>query len=133
VTNLVRNVADQARFLNVPKNSLHVGAEYNRQFSIGQFSARLDWFDRGERYFAPLDFVSVFNEQVKDPGTENLRARIALSEMPLGSGTWEVALWGDNLTDHDNVGYGIDFGGLGVGGVSFTEPRRYGLDVRLKF
>ncbi len=133
VTNVVRNVADQARFLNVPKNSLHVGAEYNLHFSVGQFSARLDWFDRGERYFAPLDFVSTFNEQVKDPGTENLRARIALSEMPLGSGSWEIALWGDNLTDHDNVGYGIDFGGLGVGGVTFTEPRRYGLDIRLKF
>lgn len=135
VTNLVRNAADQARFLNLAKNSLHVGTEYNfRPFSAGQLlSVRLDWFDRGERYFFPLDFVSVFNEQVKDPGTENLRARIALSEMPLGNGTWEVALWGDNLTDHDNVGYGIDFGGLGVGGVTFTEPRRYGVDLRFRF
>lgn len=134
VTDLLVNVADRARFINVAKNSLHAGVEYvARPFRIGQFSASADWFDRSERYFFPLDFVSVFNEQVKDPGTENLRVRLALSEMPVGTGTWEVALWGDNLTDHNNVGYGIDFGGLGVGGVYYTEPRRYGLDVRLKF
>ena len=84
---------------------------------VGQVSARLDWSEQGERYFYPLDEINIFNEQVKDPGTENLRARIALSEMPLGSsGSWEVGIWGDNLTDHDNVGYGIDFGGLGFGG-----------------
>lgn len=133
MTNLVRNVADQARFLNTPKNTLHLGAEYSLDLSIGRLSGRLDWLDRGELYFFPLDFVSTFNEEVKDPGTENLRARLALSEIPFGSGTWEIAVWGDNLTDHENVGYGIDFGGLGVGGVMFTEPRRYGLDVRLKF
>jgi iron complex outermembrane receptor protein len=133
-TNQVINVADQARFLNVAKNSLHVGAEYTfKPFGVGELSARLDWFDRGERYFFPLDIASPFNEQVKDPGTENLRARIALSEKPLGSGTWEVALWGDNLTDHANVSYGIDFGGLGVGGVTYTEPRRYGVDFRFRF
>ena len=52
---------------------------------------------------------------------------------PTWAGTMEVAIWGDNLTDHDNVGYGIDFGGLGFGGLFYNEPRRYGIDLRLKF
>jgi len=133
-TDEVIDVADQARFSARPKGNLHIGVEYAfRPFSFGQLSARLDWSEQGERYFYPLDFINIFNEQVKDPGTENLRARIALSEMSLGSGTWEISLWGENLTDHDNVGYGIDFGGLGFGGLYFTEPRRYGIDVKLKF
>lgn len=134
-TNTVVDVSAVARFSNLARKSLHVGAEYAFQpFSVGQFSARLDWFDRSERYFYPLDSINIYNEQVKDPGTENLRARLAIGGMPLGGdGTWEVALWGDNLTDHDNVGYGIDFGGLGFGGRFFTEPRRYGIDVVLKF
>lgn len=135
VTGVIRDVSKVARFSNVAKNTLHVGAEYVfRPASIGQVSARLDWFDRSERYFFPLDSVNIFNEQVKDPGTENLRARVALSQLRLGrDGWWELALWGDNLTDHDNVGYGIDFGGLGFGGVYYTEPRRYGIDVKLHF
>src|SRR5690606_2513360 len=128
------NVADQARFSNIAKDSLHVGLEYAFPvFAAGRLSARLDWSEQSERYFYTLDFVNIFDEFVKDPGTENLRARIALSEMPIGAGTWEVALWGDNLTDHDNVGYGIDFGGVGFGGRFYTEPRRYGVDVKLKF
>ena len=135
VTDLISDVADQARFSALAKYNLHVGAEYSfKPFSVGQFSARVDWSEQAERYFYPLDNINIFNEQVKDPGSENLRARLALSEMPLGdNGTWEVALWGDNLTDHNNVGYGIDFGGLGFGGLFFTEPRRYGVDVRLRF
>lgn len=134
-TDTIIDVADSARFSAVAKYNWHVGLEYAfAPFSIGQLSARLDWSERDEAYFYPLDFINIFNEQVKDPGQENLRARIALSEMPLGQqGTWEVALWGDNLTDHDNVGYGIDFGGLGFGGLFFTEPRRYGIDVKMNF
>lgn len=133
VTDVLRNVAHEARFINVAKDSLHAGAEYSFPVGAGEISARLDWSKSGQRYFNPLDFVSVFNEQVKDPGTENLRARLALSRMPFGSGSWEISLWGDNLTDHDNVGYGIDFGSLGFGGVNYSEPRRYGLDVRMDF
>lgn len=135
LTNAIRNVGPVARFSNNAKESLHLGAEYSfAVFGAGRLAARVDWFDRSQRYFFPLDFVNIFNEQVKDPGTENLRARLALSELPLGSsGTWEVALWGDNLTNHDNVGYGIDFGGLGFGGRYYTEPRRYGVDVKLRF
>ncbi|MGD9598253.1 MAG: TonB-dependent receptor [Steroidobacteraceae bacterium] len=134
-TDVISDVADQARFSALAKYNLHVGAEYVfRPFSVGRVSARLDWSEQAERYFYPLDYINIFNEQVKDPGSENLRARLALSGMPLGdNATWEIALWGDNLTDHDNVGYGIDFGGLGFGGLFYTEPRRYGVDVRLKF
>lgn len=134
VTDQVTNVGSSARFPHAAKETLHVGAEYAfKLFSIGQLSMRLDWFDRSERYFSALDVINPFNELVKDPGTQNLRARIALSQLPLGSkGSWEVALWGDNLTNHDNVGYGIDFGGLGFGGLFFTEPRRYGIDVSMK-
>ena len=134
-TNRRENVADQARFAHVAKETLHIGAEYVfTPFAIGQLSARSDWSKRSQRYFHALDSINIFNEQIKDPGTENLSIRLALSELPLGSdGTWEVAIWGDNLTDHDNHSYGTDFGGLGFGGVTFSEPRRYGIDVKLSF
>lgn len=135
LTDQIMDLSSVAHFYYAPENTLHVGAEYAfRPFKGARISARLDWFDRSEYYFHSFDFLNSFNEQVKDPGTENLRARLALSEMPLGAkGSWEVAIWGDNLTDRDNVGYGIDFGSLGFGGVSYTEPRRYGIDVKMSF
>ncbi|MFO1466088.1 MAG: TonB-dependent receptor [Steroidobacteraceae bacterium] len=135
MTNLISDVSNTARFQAVSKDNLHVGLQYNfKPFSVGQVTTRVDWTQRSESYFYPLDSINIFNEQVKNPGTKNLRARIALAEMPMGSkGSWEVGIWGDNLTNHDNVGYGIDFGGLGFGGLFYTDPRRYGIDMRFSF
>lgn len=134
-TNLTRDVAKQARFINLPERNVHIGAEYLfHHFNFGgDLSVRLDWYKASERYFQPLDIVSAFNKQIRDPGNTNLRARVSLSEIPIGGGVGEIAIWGDNLTNHDNIGYGIDFGGLGVGGVTYTEPRRYGIDFHFIF
>jgi iron complex outermembrane receptor protein len=133
-TDAIIDVKDVARFPNVAKENLHAALQYSFQpFRFGTLSARVDWFDRSERYFHPLDFVNIFNEAIKDPGTQNLSARLTLAAMPLGKGTGELDVWGDNLTDHDNVGYGIDFGGLGFGGLYYTQPRRYGVDVKFSF
>ena len=135
VTDVISDISGVARFSAIAKDNLHLGAAYTfKPFSIGEVSARVDWTERGENYYYPLDSINIFNEEVKDPGTENLRARIALSGMPIGDkGSWEVGIWGDNLTDHNNLGYGIDFGGLGFGGLFYTEPRRYGVDVKINF
>ncbi len=134
-TDQIVDVADQGRFSNVAKNTLRVGLQYvSPPLRAGTFSARVDWFDRSERYFAPLDLVAPFNYMTRDPGTQNLSARVSLSNSwSSGSGTWEIGLWGDNLTNHDNVGYGIDFGSLGYGGRFYTEPRTYGVDVKVRF
>ncbi len=122
-------------FMRARVDGKRIGAAYTfKPFSVGELTARVDWTERGENYYYPLDSINIFNEEVKDPGTENLRARIALSGMPIGDkGSWEVGIWGDNLTDHNNLGYGIDFGGLGFGGLFYTEPRRYGVDVKINF
>jgi iron complex outermembrane receptor protein len=134
VTDVIVDVKDVARFPNVAKQNLHAAIQYDfTPFRFGTLSARVDWSDRSERYFHPLDFVNIFNEAIKDPGTENLSAHLTLTAVPLGRGTGEIGVWGDNLTDHDNVGYGIDFGGLGFGGLYYAEPRRYGVDVKVTF
>ena len=135
VTDQVIDVSDIATFSDIARETLHIGAEYGFQFAnVGRLSARLDWSTRSKRVFGPGTFVNSYQNETLDPGTENLHARLALAEMPLGSdGSWEVALWGDNLTDHENVGYGISFGGLGYGGRFYTEPRTYGIDVKVKF
>ena len=135
LTNVLSDVADEARFPQVTRHNWNVGAEYVfAPLSFGELSARVDYAQSSRRYMFPLDWETTFNEQISDPGRKNLSARIALSEMRLGDqGSWEVGVWGDNLTDHDNVGDGIDFGGLGFGGKYWLEPRRYGVDVKMSF
>ena len=92
----------------------------------------MDYAQSSERYMFPLDWETPFNEEIHDPGHENLSARISLTGMQLGnSGTWDLGVWGDNLTDQNNVGDGIDFGGLGFAGKYWLEPRRFGVDVKM--
>ena len=63
----------------------------------------------------------------------NLRA--AISEVPLGGGTAEVALWVRNLTKERDPSNFIDFG-PGFGGLTlgyFPDPRMYGVTVGMRF
>lgn len=135
LTDVIRDVASEARFQYVVKSNWRVSAEYVfPPLASGRLSARIDYTERGQMYKHSLDLEARFNEAVRDPGQRNLSARIALSDIRLGrTGTWEVGVWGENLTDHANVGDGIDFGALGWGGKYWLEPRRYGVDVKLSF
>lgn len=132
-TDALVDVSDDARFTQVVRSNWRVGAEYLfPALSFGQLSARMDYAQSSERYMFPLDRETPFNEEIHDPGRENLSARIALTGMQLGrSGTWEIGVWGDNLSDQNNVGDGIDFGGLGFAGKYWLAPRRYGIDLEL--
>ena len=132
-TNTLIDVSDEARFTQMVRNNWHLSAEYTfAPLSFGELNARVDYAQSSERYMFPLDRETPFNEEIHDPGQENLSARISIAEMRVGDkGTWEVGVWGDNLTDQNNVGDGIDFGGLGFAGKYWLEPRRYGVDVKL--
>lgn len=75
------------------------------------------------------DLSNVFLQE----GYGLLNGRIALSDI---DETWEVALWGRNLTNKDYVERFIDLAGVSIVGQQFVElnrPRTYGLEARLKF
>ena len=133
-TNELIDVSDEARFVQMVRNNWHLSADYVfPPLSFGELSARLDYAQSSERYMFPLDRETPFNEEIHDPGQENLSARLTLADMRVGDeGTWEIGVWGDNLTDQNNVGDGIDFGGLGFAGKYWLQPRRFGVDVKLK-
>ncbi|WP_010124354.1 TonB-dependent receptor [Sphingomonas sp. KC8] len=135
-TNTVIDVADEARFSNIPKWNWSVAGQYDfPSFGFGELSARVDYSYRTKMYFFPLDRVNTFNEDVASPGQGTLNGRLTLSEIALGgSGAkMEVAVYGENLLDNDKLAYGIDFGGLGFGGAYFAEPRKFGVDVKFNY
>jgi iron complex outermembrane receptor protein len=81
--------------------------------------------------------------QIDDRSLVN--ARLALSEIELGGGMLQFALWGQNLTDEDYRINTIPFGGVdqrvdpnGGSGVGWTtsyfgEPRTYGVELTYSF
>ena len=130
------NVADEARFGNIPKWNWSVAGQYDfPSFGFGELSARVDYSYRSKMFFFPLDRVNTFNKDVASPGQGTLNGRLTLSEIALGGtgAKMEVAVYGENLLDNDKLAYGIDFGGLGFGGAYFAEPRSFGVDVKFTY
>ncbi|MBK7728024.1 MAG: TonB-dependent receptor [Gammaproteobacteria bacterium] len=85
-TNNLIDVSDEARFVQLVRNNWRVGAEYVFPgLSFGELSARMDYAQSSERYMFPLDWETPFNEEIHDPGHENLSARISLTGMQLGN------------------------------------------------
>jgi len=134
-TNVVTDIADTARYPNVAKVNANLAAEYFfPQTDHGQVQARLAYAYRSQVYFHPNDAVNPFQESVFSPATNTVSARVALSQVPLGSrAKGEIAILGDNLLNEDQVLYGIDFGGLGFGGRLFAEPRRVSIEFKLSY
>ncbi|WP_157215496.1 TonB-dependent receptor [Flavisphingomonas formosensis] len=134
-TNMVTDIASSARFPAVAKFNSNVAAEYDFEpMSFGQLSARVSYAYRSHVYFYPNDAVNPFQKQVASPATNNVDARIALSDMPVGNrAKAEIAVLGENLLNEDQVVYGIDFGGLGFGGKFYSEPRRFMVEFKLTY
>lgn len=132
-TDTLLNVADQARGTYTPKWSVHLGAEYSH--SVGDMLVRLrgDYSYRTKMYFNALDITAPFNEELAAPAQTNVRARLSVEEIELGSGQLSVGLWGDNLLNQKKLNFGIDFGSLGFAGATFMKPISYGVDARISF
>lgn len=133
-TDSLINVADEARFGYSASTTANAGLQFDTEaLEIGKLSARLDWTYRGRIYFHPLDRLNPYNREISDAGVGRFDARVALSEVDLGRARATVALWGKNITNKDYLYAGIDFGSLGFAGVSYAEPRTYGMDVKFEF
>jgi iron complex outermembrane receptor protein len=134
-TNTVSDIASTARFPNVAKFNSNLAVDYVFEpMAIGTLSARVSYAYRSHVYFYPNDAVNPFQQQVDSPATNTVDARIALSDIALGSAAkGELSLVGENLLNEDQVLYGIDFGSLGFGGKFYSEPRRVSVEFKISF
>ncbi|GLV21832.1 TonB-dependent receptor [Sphingobium sp. TomMM35A] len=136
VTDALIDVADEARMPQAAKLNWNIGAEYTfDELSLGKLSLRADYSWRGRIYFFALDRQAPFNREISSPHAKDLSARATLSDIPLGSGPkrLDVSLWGANLTNANNRGFGVDFGSLGFAGVTYLPPRSVGIDAKIAF
>lgn len=134
-TDTIIDIASTARFQASPKLTTNLGFDYAfPETSIGQVRVSANWAHRSFMWLYPNDDVNPFNREVSSPATDTVSARISLSEIPLrGRAVGEIAVTGDNLLNQDQVAYGIDFSGMGFGGVVHAEPRRFGVEFKVSY
>lgn len=133
VTQTTINVADEVRFPQSPKYSLHLGGQYEAPIGDMTLTTRLDYSLRGTVFYYPLDRTAPYNYDVRSRPDKDLSGRIALSDIQVGGGSLEIGIWGRNLTNQENIDFPIDFGSLGFAGATFKQPRTYGVDAKISF
>jgi iron complex outermembrane receptor protein len=108
--------------LGAPENSYNVRATYERTTSWGDIDATVSYAYEDE---SRRDYT---NDKIGVDDRGLLDARLAWSS---SDGTYELALWGKNLTEEDYIAhmYVIGPGGIGVWG----PPRTFGLTGTVSF
>ena len=120
-----------------PKHSATLGAEVALfDNSSGRLTARMDLAWRGETIGggqaiprrplrSDLSFI---------PDYTLVDARIAWSNIPIGSGKIGVAIWAKNLFDADDSQFSLDLSNsLGITTKRYLTPRTFGVDLTYAF
>ncbi len=122
--------ASNYEFLWAPHNAYSGWIDYDfAALDFGQLSLHLDYSWQGEQ-FANATPTTVLGEKIITDDFGQINGRITLTPATLDDNSeLQIALWGKNLTDADDVTYNLQGTGF-----SYQEPRNYGVDViwRLK-
>ncbi len=127
---LVTDISDVASTLTGgPADSAAVILQYTfPALGFGTLVAQVDGTYASKRTFAPQ--LNLYD------ATESYtlwNARLTLQEIPVPRGALSLALWGRNLGDEEERGFGIDFGALGFVSNTYRELRSVGADLRYEF
>jgi iron complex outermembrane receptor protein len=119
---LGRAIVDGNSFVQAPEYVATVTARYGVPVGSGEVFFYTDWAFQGETQFFIYE-----SEEFKSDGNFEGGARIGYAH---DGGRWEVALFGRNITDEENVKGAIDFNNL----TGFdNEPRIIGASFRARF
>lgn len=126
VRNIFTDVIEFVHSAYTPKHSASFAIDYALpRFSFGEVRAHVDFDTVGD--YLPNDTVTT-----KADKALIVNGRLTLGDIALGGGTFEVALWGKNLTNalYNQVDYRV------IGRNTYThynDPRTYGLEARVRF
>ncbi|MBV6423941.1 MAG: Colicin I receptor [Steroidobacteraceae bacterium] len=135
------NQADNRAMIHAPKNSFNALIDGRIvRTGWGDLRGVLDYSWSDDYYTYPYQLASsgpnynplrpiAGDTLVKSYGV--LNARLALTDIPVGGWTGEVALWSRNLTNEEHIINYIDFG-PSFGSLTdayYLEPRTYGVEV----
>lgn len=117
--------ANGNKLANSPDVTFAGSAKYVWPLATGELSARIKGFYQSEVFF------ETFNQPfLSEDGYWLLDANVTW--VP-ASGSYEVTLWGTNLTAEERVTFGFPFAASGLNFVTANQPRRYGVTFRYDF
>lgn len=117
-----RAIIDGNAFTQAPEYIATVTARYGIPLTSGELFFFTDWAFQGETQFFLYESAEFRSKSTFEGG-----ARVGYAH---DDGRWEVALFGRNITDEENVKGGIDFNNL----TGFeNEPRIVGVSFRANF
>lgn len=135
------DVADNRAYPHAPKYTVATSVDWQAvESSYGKLNLIVDLNFTSEYYISAYPLVPTVAGQwpasaTRSPGRSTLDARAVLSEMPIGSTTGTLSLWGRNLLNEDNPLFFTNYG-LGIQNMItafFPDPRTYGVTLGLKF
>jgi iron complex outermembrane receptor protein len=133
-TDSLVDVADEARFNYSASTTFNIGAEYRfGEVAGGKLVARLDYAWRSRIFFNAIPRFAPFDDYLSSGPVGLLDGRLALTDFQLGATEATLALWGRNLTNKKYLANGVDFGSLGFASATYSEPRTWGVDMKVKF
>jgi iron complex outermembrane receptor protein len=109
--------SDSTELLWAPENAFAVSADYDVPLDIGSLRFHMDYSWQDDQY-------ALANT---DPEEVQVDA-FGLANIELFGGNWQVAAWGRNLTDEDDVNYKI-----GTTAATYIPPRMYGGEIIFEF
>ncbi|MCK0532818.1 TonB-dependent receptor [Sphingobium agri] len=119
------DITSRYTFVEAPKHTLTTSLEYRfPDTPIGVLTANIDYFLKSKVSTSTADRRYV----IGDYGL--LNARLTLSDIPVGFGSWRLSAFGKNLTDKEY--YIAHFNG-GLPSAIFGDPRTYGLEVTFEY
>lgn len=129
------NVADEAVFSYQAKFTAYAAIQYQfPEMAIGIPGVRISYSHISSRPFMPLPRVAPFASVTRDPGYDDVHARISLSKIPLGGALGEIAVYGENLlNDKEHRTGAIDFGALGFSEAQYGPPRTFGVSFSVDY
>ncbi|SFR89991.1 TonB-dependent receptor [Sphingomonas jatrophae] len=135
---LGQDLKDSAKFGYVAKWSFHTGLQYEApETGFGRPTFNMDYSYKSGRVFESVssDPVGLPNarDDLASDKRNDLSARAALSDIPLGNSRLTLAVFGDNLLNSRYRVSTIDFGALGFGTAIYVRPRVIGVEGRVEF
>ncbi|CAD7340169.1 TonB-dependent receptor [Sphingomonadales bacterium 56] len=119
------DITSRYTFVEAPKHTLTTSLEYRfPDTPIGVLTANIDYFLKSKVSTSTADPRYV----IGDYGL--LNARLTLSDIPVGFGSWRLSAFGKNLTDKEY--YIAHFNG-GLPSAIFGDPRTYGLELTFEY
>ena len=119
------DITSRYTYVEAPKHTISTNMEYVfPETFIGRPSIYIDYYMQSKKHTASGDPRFI----IGDYGL--LNARLSLSDIPIGFGSFKISAFGKNLTDTSY--YVAHYQGF-VPAAIFGEPRTYGLELSLNF